>query len=93
MTAFWKTADLTWTCHVCGERRPDKQISVFVRRHDEFMQENIRYCNDREKCRAGAKTKCFFGGTHDDSTGREAGADKERSTNSYPCLLPDNLGT
>jgi hypothetical protein len=50
----------TWTCHVCGDERPDALISVKTH-HRKIGQvefdENIRYCNDREKCIAGAETK------------------------------------
>lgn len=49
--------DLTWTCHVCGEERPDEFISVYTRVRDDMpfeMQENIRYCNDRDSCAVSA---------------------------------------
>ena len=50
----------TWTCHICGEERPDAQISVYSKPRDfgggVIAQENIRYCNDREECRAGVQT-------------------------------------
>jgi hypothetical protein len=47
---------LTWTCHVCGDERPDDKIDVFsvvenVR--GVIVQQNVRYCNDRIECRAG----------------------------------------
>jgi len=57
----------SWTCHVCGDLRPDVFISV--RRHDKSeecgmppgtFQENVRYCNDRESCREGSKTHSHF---------------------------------
>lgn len=49
--------DLNWTCHVCGERRPDQLISVYSEKH--FIGEipliyNVRYCNDRKSCSAHA---------------------------------------
>jgi hypothetical protein len=57
----------SWTCHVCGDLRPDVFISV--RRHDKseeygmtpgtFM-ENIRYCNDKESCIEGSNTHSHF---------------------------------
>lgn len=56
----------TWTCHVCGDERPDAQISV--RQHDRSAAfklppgtwlENVRYCNDRSACREGAETFSF----------------------------------
>lgn len=53
-----------WTCHVCGDYRPDAQISVFKRRHSlpggVVMDENVRYCNDRPLCAEAAKTKTFL---------------------------------
>lgn len=49
----------TWDCHVCGEKRPDKRISVFSR---EIMTEmgvrirtNTRHCNDRKDCIANVR--------------------------------------
>jgi len=58
---------LTWTCHICDEERPDAQISVFKRTYPiadapgATMQENIRYCNDRESCAKAAETYTFLG--------------------------------
>lgn len=56
----------TWTCHVCGDERPDEKISVQKNdRSAEYglpagsMVENVRYCNDRASCREGAKTFSF----------------------------------
>ena len=52
----------SWTCHICGERRPDAIISVF--KHDRSSEynlpdgtfvENIRYCNDKVSCTEQAK--------------------------------------
>lgn len=59
--------DLTWTCHVCQEERPDEFISVF-KTHRTLpsgfqVQQNVRYCNDRSTCAAGAQTKNFLGNT------------------------------
>jgi hypothetical protein len=48
--------DMRWTCHVCGDERPDSAISVFKRKHGENITENIRFCNDRQACAAGAQT-------------------------------------
>jgi hypothetical protein len=50
--------NLTWTCHVCGDERPDTAISVFKREHTGAVAftENIRYCNDRPACIEGART-------------------------------------
>lgn len=55
---------LTWTCHVCGEERPDNKISVHKRIHKYpngvTMGVNTRYCNDRPECEAGAPTALHF---------------------------------
>lgn len=54
------TPELTWTCHICKEERPDSFISVRKNRltmeSDVTVQENIRYCNDRASCITGSKT-------------------------------------
>lgn len=54
---------LTWTCHVCGDERPDRAISVYKRDMSAkfnlppgTVQQNVRYCNDRPECVEGAKT-------------------------------------
>lgn len=58
--------DLTWTCHICKQERPDNKISVFTRRvpmnglGDVFVTENIRHCNDNLECVDGAKTYTHF---------------------------------
>lgn len=54
----------TWTCHICGEERPDAIISVLsfpmkdsdgkINKHATI---NVRYCNDKPKCLAGAEKK------------------------------------
>ena len=66
---------LTWKCHVCGEERPDAKISVLskpvVIKGQVFCVQNIRYCNDRQRCIDSAKDFSFFkeesivGGTTD----------------------------
>ena len=52
--------DLTWTCHICGEERPDDKIGVINRQiiiiPDVIGHENIRFCKDKESCREGALT-------------------------------------
>lgn len=57
--------NLTWTCHVCGEERPDRYISVWTHLRTigvvEF-RENVRYCNDRASCIEGAQHKHFVKG-------------------------------
>jgi len=56
-------ADIKWTCHVCGEERPDAMISVYTTdRSQEYnlaagtYKQNVRYCNDKEFCIEEAKT-------------------------------------
>lgn len=49
----------SWTCHVCGDERPDERISVYkteVRTTPSGVQfsAHVRYCNDRAACAAGA---------------------------------------
>lgn len=57
---------LTWTCHICGEERPDDKISVLSKplvingQVAPGGQQNIRYCNDRPACIEGAKEFSFF---------------------------------
>lgn len=60
---------MNWTCHVCGERRPDAAISVH--KIDRSVEHglpvgcyvvNVRYCNDRPACLEGAPT-CELAGT------------------------------
>lgn len=57
--------DLTWTCHVCGEERPDAFISVAKHQHQikdaggATMHCHVRYCNDRADCASNASTKCL----------------------------------
>lgn len=51
-------ADLTWTCHACGDERPDAAISVHkttTTRSGVEMTQNVRYCNDRPRCFAEAQ--------------------------------------
>jgi hypothetical protein len=47
----------TWRCHVCGDERPNERVSVYS--ESNWMsgvraKYNVRYCNDRPECRAGA---------------------------------------
>ena len=63
MSDYGTWRDITWTCHVCGEERPDDKISVFKRDISAennlppgCATENIRYCNDRSACSERAKT-------------------------------------
>lgn len=57
----------SWTCHICGEKRPDACISVFTRDTSVdynlpygTIKENVRYCNDKEECTEKAKTFKFI---------------------------------
>lgn len=59
--------ELTWICDICGKRRPDGAISVHTRDISEIFNlspgmahENIKFCNDKDKCSAGAVYKTFF---------------------------------
>ena len=56
--------NLSWTCHVCKETRPDDKISVktspIVVNGVEIGQQNVRYCNDRQECIEKSKTFSFL---------------------------------
>ena len=51
--------DLTWTCHICGEERPDDKIDVLSYLIEGLpgAERNVGYCNDKEECRKGAEEK------------------------------------
>ena len=55
--------NITWTCHVCGERRPDSKISVAKHRlitdTGIEMGQNVRYCNDNPACEKRARNACL----------------------------------
>lgn len=59
---FGKPLDIskmTWKCHLCGQMRQDKDISVYKRYcFLEYgqLQLNIRYCNDNPTCFELAKS-------------------------------------
>lgn len=58
--------ELTWTCHICGKRRPDAKISVHTKPLIIAGVEggqNIRYCNDNSTCYEGAKDFEFIKST------------------------------
>ena len=59
---------VTWTCHVCGKRRPDRKISVrstaMTFPGGMSAQQNVRYCNDDPVCAEKSKTFSFFEGTN-----------------------------
>jgi hypothetical protein len=50
-------ARITWTCHVCGEERPDQAIGVHTSHltspRGVALIHNVRYCTDRPGCAAG----------------------------------------
>jgi len=57
--------ELTWTCHVCGELRPDSAISTIVRGYlvgprAIEIKTSMRYCNDRPACRELAEISDRF---------------------------------
>jgi hypothetical protein len=55
----------TWTCHVCGDERPDARISVHktvVTTSGVEITQNVRHCNDRPRCIEGAQHVDFLGG-------------------------------
>ncbi len=48
-----------WKCHICGQVRPAKMISVRSKQVDVkgfAVTENIRYCNDKPGCIEASKT-------------------------------------
>lgn len=54
--------ELTWTCHICQQERPDAAISVW--KHERSvaglsLTEHVRYCNDRAECAEAAKSFHF----------------------------------
>jgi len=58
---------LTWKCHVCKDERPDDKISVLTTTTGLgygfggiTMSQNVRYCNDRPDCIAGAHEVRFI---------------------------------
>ena len=51
---------MEWKCQICKDKRPDMNISVFVKplivQGKEIGKQNIKYCNDRPACREAAPT-------------------------------------
>lgn len=47
--------DGDWSCHICGQIRPDAKISVLTKPFLLGVVQNIRYCNDNPLCVKGAK--------------------------------------
>ena len=63
--------DLTWACHICNEERPDAKISVLTKPLNipgVISNENIRYCNDKPECVAGAQTFSFYKDSEEGTT-------------------------
>ena len=56
--------ELTWTCHICKQERPDDKISVVTKplliKGQVVGQQNIRYCNDNPDCISGAQDYSFM---------------------------------
>lgn len=57
----------TWTCHICGRVRADKDVGVFKRDISEnYMLKpgtvtiNTRYCLDSTECEKGARKRKDF---------------------------------
>lgn len=54
-----------WACHVCGQLREDKDISVQKNVWKDpvlgKIEENVRYCNDKAECAAAAPKVTFVG--------------------------------
>lgn len=68
------TEELTWTCHICGERRPDERISVESHKRvipgtNQKVQENVRYCNDKAECASAAPKFTFMASARKPVTG------------------------
>lgn len=62
----------TWTCHVCGKKRPDAKISVYTTTR--YMgrvpfTENVRYCNDDPACINGVANVKFVQSATDQPIG------------------------
>lgn len=52
----------TWSCHICGEERPDEHIGVYSEEWSIIdgrgqLTINVRYCSDRADCAAAAPAK------------------------------------
>jgi hypothetical protein len=54
---------LSWTCHICGEERPDELIAVMKADASGpdlppgTIGRNYRYCTDKVECVIGAREK------------------------------------
>lgn len=56
--------DLTWSCEVCHEVRPDEKITVMTYPLKGFIgaERNLKYCNDNDSCYEQALIKAKEGG-------------------------------
>lgn len=59
--------NMSWSCHICHDTRPDDKISVKTTDVSEdynldhgTMKQNVRYCNDRSACMEAALTFRFY---------------------------------
>lgn len=62
----------TWSCHICGQERPDALIGVLSTdvssEHNlaaGTMRQNVRYCLDKPTCREAATTYRFLRRRHE----------------------------
>jgi len=69
MNNWFDLENITWSCHICKEIRPDEKISV--RKTDLSKEadmpegsiiENVRYCNDKPECIEKSKGYRHFKG-------------------------------
>lgn len=53
----------SWTCHICGEERPDSLIGVATGFIKDLpgAQINIRYCRDKFECEKSANEAALRG--------------------------------
>jgi hypothetical protein len=70
-TAPWLQPPISWTCHICGQERPDDKILVYTTDLSaEFglqygtLRQNVRYCEDNPACILGAQTKRLINAKH-----------------------------
>jgi len=61
---MFEKKDLKWKCHICGAERPDHLISVLSKpliiNGQDCGNQNVRYCNDNDKCLKEAKIFNFI---------------------------------
>jgi hypothetical protein len=46
----------SWTCEICGDRRPDAMIAV-ASAFSRSLTRNVHYCADRPECAAAARER------------------------------------